>query len=51
MKSDGKETEAERHTARIDGRRGFMWKIYAASETCLTLFTDCLLFIVLFAKN
>jgi len=37
VKSDGKEKEAERHTARINRRRGFMWKIYAASETCLLI--------------
>ena len=34
--SDGKEKEAERQRARITGRRGFMWKIYAASETFFT---------------
>ena len=33
MKSDGREKEAERHRARTEGGRGFMWKIYAACET------------------
>ena len=33
VKSDGREKEAERHRARTEGGRGFMWKIYAACET------------------
>ena len=37
MKSNGKEKEAERNRVRINRRRGFMWKIYAASETCLLI--------------
>ena len=37
MKSNGKEKEAERNRVRINKRRGFMWKIYAASETCLLI--------------
>ena len=35
MKSDWKEKEAEGNGVRINRRIGFMWKIYAASETCL----------------
>ena len=37
MKSNEKEKEAETNRVRINRRRGFMWKIYAASETCLLI--------------
>ena len=37
MKSNGKEKEPERNRVRINRRRGFMWKIYAASETCFLI--------------
>ena len=38
MKSDQrKEKEVERNTVRINRRRGFVWKICAASETCLLI--------------
>ena len=37
MESDGKEKEAERHRERINRQGGFIWKIYAASETFLLI--------------